>query len=90
MCVILYYVVKVVVWIGLIFSVFSVAKPDSMLNLTIKTIQWKLKWFGLEGQISPAHNARTAIRLWSAALALVFAFLVYVFTYILVIGYAIK
>lgn len=90
MIVAIYFVVKIFAWVGLAFSIFSIFNPHLMLKLFVRSIQWKLKWFGLEGEIRPAANAEKMTRLWSAVMTVVFGVLVYAFTYLIFIGYALK
>ena len=90
MLVTLYFLLKALAWAGLAFSLYSIGKPDWMLRFFIKTFQWRMKWCGLTGTVSPTPRARPLTRVWSAVLALGFACLVYVFTVVLYIGYALK
>ncbi len=90
MWVAIYWIMKIFAWAGLLFSIFSVFNPNLMLKFFVRSVQWKLKWLGLEGQIRPAANAEKMTRLWSAVLAAMFGVLAYIFTYIFFIGYALK
>lgn len=90
MIVVIYFVVKILVWGGLAFSIFSIFSPHFMLKLLVRSIQWKLKWFGMEGEIRPATNAKKITRLWSVVMVVVFGVLVYVFTYVIFLGYALR
>jgi len=70
--------------------VFSVFKPNMMLNLILQSAKWNLKLLGMKGEIRPAGNAFFAARIWSAVLALICSALVYIFTDVLVIAYVMK
>ncbi len=90
MAIVIFWVIKIFSWAGLIFSLYSVVQPGLMLKLYVKSIQFKLRWFGMEGQIRPGPQAQTLTRVWSVVTALIFAGLVYVFTYVVEIGYVLK
>ena len=90
MIVAMYFVIKFLAWAGLLFSIFSVFDPHLMLKFFVRSMQCKLKWFGLTGEIRPDVNAEKRTRLWSVVLALIFGALVYVFSYVIVLGYVLK
>ena len=90
MWLVIYWTIKITAWCGLIFGVFSITKPKTMLNLIIKSFQWKMKWFGLESQVRPRSQARTITRIWGIVISLLSAYLLYIFTYVIGITYMIK
>ena len=76
----LYWTMNIMAWAGLIFFVFSVFNPDYLLKAIVRTVDWKLKLFGLQGRVFPADNARQITRVWAVVLSLVFAGIIYVYT----------
>ena len=87
---IIYWSIKILAWLGIIFSLYSVARPNLMLRFFIKTFQWKMKWFGLKGTIEPTGNAEKLTRVWSVVMALIFFGINYVFGNIITIGYVLE
>ena len=89
MLVALHFVLKTFFVIGLLFSVYSVVWPQLMTNLLLFVARCKLRLLRFEGDIRPAGDASTAIRIWSALIALAFALFVYLFAYVIMVGYSI-
>lgn len=90
MWIFLYWAIKILSWVGLIFSLFSIVKPQLMLKCILLAIQWNLILLGLQGEIKPKESALTITRIWSAVLAFLFALLIYIFTYVIMIAYEMK
>jgi hypothetical protein len=83
----IYWIVKFFVGLGLIFCLYSCVQPKLMLNVLLWSMRRKLKLFAMEGEIRPASNALAVTRIWSIIFALIFAGLTYVFCSVVSIAY---
>ena len=90
MAVVIYWGIKILLWGGLIFSLYSIFKPDQMLKLTVKAFECKMKWFGMKGHVEPAANAKDVTRIWSAVLVLIFIGIIYFLCNAITIGCVLK
>ena len=88
--IIIYWAVKISLWIGLVFCTYSVLCPDMMIKLLLKAFQLKMKWFGFKGSIEPGDNVRRITRLWSLAMALLLGGALYIFCLIFTMGCVLK
>ena len=90
MVLIVFWTIKILALAGVVFSIYSVFQPHQMLQILIKSFEWKMKWFGLVGAIQPGKNATNLTRIWSIVIALLFAAINYIFGNVVFIGYALK
>lgn len=90
MLVIAYWIIKIFLWIGLVFCAYSILCPESMMKLLLKAFQLKMKWFGFKGSIEPGDNVRRITRLWSVAMVIILGGMMYIYCLIFTIGYVLK
>ncbi len=90
MILITYWVIKFLVWAGIVFSLYSVVQPELMLQFFVKSLMWKMKWLGLKGMVEPAKDARNITRIWSVVMALIFFAISYIFGKVFFLGYVLK
>lgn len=90
MQIIIYWMIKIVLWIGLLFCAYSAVCPNIMIQLLLKAFQLKMKWFGFKGNIEPGDNVKKITRLWSFAMVIIFAGLLYAFSWIFTIAYVME
>ena len=88
--IIIYWAVKISLWIGLVFCAYSVLCPDMMIKLLLKVFQLKMKWFGFKGSIQPGDNVRRISRIWSLVMVIILGVTLYIFCLIFTIGCVLK
>ena len=88
--IIIYWAVKISLWIGLVFCAYSVLCPDMMIKLLLKAFQLKMKWFGFKGSIQPGDNVRRISRIWSLVMVIILGGTLYIFCLIFTIGCVLK
>ena len=90
MCSGIVFLLKLFFLSGLACSVFSIFSPDAMLKLFVKSVNWKLKLFGLEGEVRPGANAKKITPFWSVFLVLFFGGLLYLLSWTAPVCYTLK
>ena len=90
MSVAIYWAIRILSWLGLIYFLYSIIRPQGLIQFIIKAAGWKMACFGFKIDIKTTPQTESRMRIWSLVMALVFAGLVYVFAEIIVLGYVIK
>lgn len=87
---IIYWAIKVFLWVCFVFCAYSIVCPKMMLKFLLKAFQLKMKWFGFKGTIEPGDNAQRITRLWSAVTAFIFGGMIYAFSQIFTLAYVLR
>lgn len=90
MAVIVYWSIKILSWVGLVFCLYCVIRPEAMTGFIVRTASWKLSWFALRATIQTTAQTASRMRAVSVVMAVVFTGLIYVFTEIITPAYVIK
>ncbi len=71
-------------WLAIIFfslvwaiCLFSVLRPDKVVNVTAKYFKWSMQMYGFEGEIKPTFKARIICRFWNIFGLVVFSYFLF-------------